>query len=128
MRRAGFSPVPLETSDILPGLQTGLINAFDTTPLAALAFQWFALAPNMADLKFAPLTGATVIDKRAWEKIPAALRPKILEASRAGGVRLRGLTAFGTPPFFFLLFSLLPNFRDIHSTPVPLQRLAPVFR
>ncbi|MGE5662935.1 MAG: TRAP transporter substrate-binding protein DctP [Deltaproteobacteria bacterium] len=89
-KETGFRPVSLSVVDILPGLQTGLINAFDTTPLAALAFQWFALAPHMADLRFAPLTGATIIDKRAWAKIPADLRPKILEASRAGGQRLRG--------------------------------------
>jgi len=89
-KETGFRPVNLSVVDILPGLQTGLINAFDTTPLAALAFQWFALAPNMSDLRFAPLTGATVIDKRAWEKIPAALRPRILDAARAGGKRLRG--------------------------------------
>lgn len=89
-KETGFHPVSLSIVDILPGLQTGLIDAFDTTPLAALAFQWFALAPHMADLRFAPLTGATVIDRRAWEKIPADLRPKILEASRAGGQRLRG--------------------------------------
>ena len=89
-KETGFRPVNLSVVDILPGLQTGLINAFDTTPLAALAFQWFALAPHMADLRFAPLTGATIIDKRAWAKIPADLRPKILEASRTGGQRLRG--------------------------------------
>ncbi len=89
-KETGFRPVNLSVVDILPGLQTGLINAFDTTPLAALAFQWFALAPNMSDLRFAPLTGATVIDKRAWEKIPADLRPRILDAARAGGKRLRG--------------------------------------
>ena len=89
-KETGFRPVSLSVVDILPGLQTGLINAFDTTPLAALAFQWFALAPHMADLRFAPLTGATIIDKRAWAKVPADLRPKILEASRTGGQRLRG--------------------------------------
>ncbi len=89
-KETGFRPVNLSVVDILPGLQTGLINAFDTTPLAALAFQWFALAPNMSDLRFAPLTGATIIDKRAWDKIPANLKPKILEASREGGKRLRG--------------------------------------
>lgn len=89
-KETGFRPVSLSVVDILPGLQTGLINAFDTTPLAALAFQWFALAPYMADLRFAPLTGATIIDRRAWRKIPADLRPKILEASREGGKRLRG--------------------------------------
>src|SRR4030067_516821 len=48
-KEAGFKPVPISVVDILPGLQTGLIDAFNATPLAALAFQWFALAPNIAD-------------------------------------------------------------------------------
>jgi TRAP-type C4-dicarboxylate transport system substrate-binding protein len=39
MKALGFNPVPLETGDILPGLQTGLINAVDTAPLNALAGQ-----------------------------------------------------------------------------------------
>ncbi|HEU5361343.1 MAG TPA: TRAP transporter substrate-binding protein DctP [Candidatus Deferrimicrobiaceae bacterium] len=87
-KEAGFRPVPISVVDILPGLQTGLIDAFNATPLAALAFQWFALAPHMADLKWAPLTGATIIDKRAWEKIPEGIRPKILEISRDASERL----------------------------------------
>jgi len=89
-KEAGFNPVPLSAIDILPGLQTGLINAFATTPLAALAFQWFGLAPHMADLGWAPLTGATIIDRKTWLSIPEHLRPKILEASREAGKNLRG--------------------------------------
>ena len=88
-KKAGFRPVPISVVDILPGLQTGLIDAFNATPLAAVAFQWFALAPNMADFKWAPLTGATIIDKRAWEDIPKELRPKILKVSRDASQRLR---------------------------------------
>jgi TRAP-type C4-dicarboxylate transport system substrate-binding protein len=88
-KETGFHPVPLSTNDLLPGLQTGMVNGFTSTPLVALAFQWFGLAPNMADLRYAPLTGATVIEKRAWEKIPPGLRPKLLEASRRAGLRLR---------------------------------------
>ena len=88
-KEAGFRPVPISVVDILPGLQTGLIDAFNATPLAALAFQWFALAPHMADLKWAPLTGATIIDKRAWERIPEDLRQRILEVSRDASQRLR---------------------------------------
>jgi TRAP-type C4-dicarboxylate transport system substrate-binding protein len=88
-KETGFNPVPLSAIDILPGLQTGLINAFDTTPLAALAFQWFGLAPHMADLRWVPLTGATIIDKKAWLGIPENLRPKVLEASREAGKNLR---------------------------------------
>lgn len=88
-KETGFNPVALSAIDILPGLQSGLINAFDTTPLVALAFQWFGLAPHMADLRWAPLTGATVIDRKAWLSIPESLRPKILEESRNAGRSLR---------------------------------------
>jgi TRAP-type C4-dicarboxylate transport system substrate-binding protein len=88
-KETGFHPVPLSTNDLLPGLQTGMVNGFTSTPLVALAFQWFGLAPHMAELRYAPLTGATVIEKRAWEKIPPDLRPKLLDASRRAGLRLR---------------------------------------
>jgi len=88
-KETGFHPVPLSTTDLLPSLQTGMVNGFSSTPLASLAFQWFGLAPNMADLRYAPLTGATVIEKGAWEKIPAELRQKLLEASHAAGKKLR---------------------------------------
>ena len=88
-KETGFNPVPLSAIDILPGLQTGLIDSFDTTPLAALAFQWFGLAPYMADVRWVPLTGATVIDKKAWQRIPENLRPKILAAARDAGKNLR---------------------------------------
>jgi TRAP-type C4-dicarboxylate transport system substrate-binding protein len=88
-KETGFHPVPLSTVDLLPSLQTGMVNGFGSTPLAALAFQWFGLALNMADLRYAPLTGATVIEKGVWEKIPAELRPKLIEASRAAGQKTR---------------------------------------
>jgi TRAP-type C4-dicarboxylate transport system substrate-binding protein len=88
-KEAGFRPVPISIVDMLPSLQTGLVEAFNSVPLAALAFQWFALAPNMADLNWSFLSGATVIDKRAWMKIPEELRPKILKVSRDASKRLR---------------------------------------
>lgn len=88
-KAAGFRPVPLASIDILPGLQTGLIDAFDTTPLLALSSQWFGLAPHMLDLKWAPLVGATVITKRAWEKIPPATRQAVRAAAAEAGERLR---------------------------------------
>lgn len=88
-KSAGYSPIPLAVTDILPNLQTGLINSFDTTPLSALSFQWFPLAPHMTDLKWAPLVGATVITTKAWDKIPVSARPAVLKAAAAAGVRFR---------------------------------------
>jgi len=88
-KASGFHPVPLATTDILPGLQSGLINAFDTTPLLALASQWFGLAPYMLDLKWAPLVGATVVTRKAWERVPAEARPFLLKTAAEAGERLR---------------------------------------
>jgi TRAP-type C4-dicarboxylate transport system substrate-binding protein len=82
---AGFSPIPLSATDILPNLQTGMINCFDTTPIAALSFQWFALAPHMTDMKWAPLVGATIINTKAWKKIPEKSRPDIIKAAAVAG-------------------------------------------
>lgn len=86
---AGVTAVPLEATEIHPGLQTGLINAFSTTPLAALSFQWFGAARHMTDMRWAPLIGATVIRTDAWEKIPADLKPLLLRTARQSGERLK---------------------------------------
>ncbi len=58
MKALGFQPVPLETSDILPGLQTGLISAISTAPFYALATQVYGPAPHMLEMNWAPLVGA----------------------------------------------------------------------
>jgi TRAP-type C4-dicarboxylate transport system substrate-binding protein len=88
-KSAGYSPVPLAATDILPNLQTGLINSFDTTPLSALSFQWFALAPHMTNVKWAPLVGATIITTKAWDEIPDSAKPAILKAAATAGKRFR---------------------------------------
>ena len=89
MTRAGLKPVPLETADILTGLQTGLIDAVPLPPFYALASQVYRPAPHMLDLNWAPLVGALVITKRAWERIPAELRPALLEAARRAGAEIK---------------------------------------
>ena len=89
-KTAGFHPVPLPATEILTGLQTGLINAFDTTPLLALSSQWFGLAPHMLDLRWAPLVGATVMTKKTWDRIPSGARPAVLKAAAEAGERLKG--------------------------------------
>jgi len=86
---AGFKPVPLASTDILPMLQTGVIDAFDAPPLFALSGQFFGLAKNMSDVQWAPLVGATLVSKKAWDRIPAELRPKLLASARVAGDKFR---------------------------------------
>ena len=88
-KKMGFKPVPLSSVDMLPALQTGMITAYQAPPLAALANQWFVFTDSMTDLKWAPLTGATVISTRAWSRIPADLRPILLKLTQETGAKLR---------------------------------------
>ncbi len=84
----GFHPIPLAVTDMLPSLQTGLIEAFDVPPLFALLDQSFALAKNMIPVKWAPLVAATVVSERAWERLPEAWRePMLASARRAAKAR-----------------------------------------
>ena len=88
-REFGFHPVPMPVTDMVAVLQTGLIDAFDVPPLFALSNQSFPFAKNMIDVKWAALVGATIVHKDAWERIPAALRPKLLASARKAGEKLR---------------------------------------
>ena len=88
-KATGFRPVPLESADIVPGLQTGLIDVLPSPPVFALATQTDTRAPHMLDLNWGPLVGAIVVRKETWEKLPADLRPKLLAAARATGQEIR---------------------------------------
>lgn len=89
MRKAGYTPVPLETSDILPGLQTGMITMATVPPIFALAGQLDLRAPNMLNLNWAPLVGACIVKKDAWDKVPAAAREALLAAATKAGREIR---------------------------------------
>jgi len=86
----GFHPKALAATDIQMGLKTGLIDVIPTTPLYALWNQCFTLAKYMNDIKWAPLVGATVVSRAAWDRIPEAQRAPMLQAARDSGQALRG--------------------------------------
>ena len=88
MNLFGLNPVPLEVSDVLTGLQTGLIDAVAWPPLGVLAYQIYRPAPHMLELNWAPLVLALVVKKDAWERIPAAVREDLLEAARQAGAEI----------------------------------------
>jgi TRAP-type C4-dicarboxylate transport system substrate-binding protein len=89
MTKAGLKPIPLETADILPGLETGLIDAVPLPPFFALATQVYRPASHMLELNWAPLIGALVVTRRAWDRIPAELRPELLDAARNAGAEIQ---------------------------------------
>jgi TRAP-type C4-dicarboxylate transport system substrate-binding protein len=86
MKTLGYTPVPLETADILPSLQTGMINVVPSTPYFALAGQVFNTAPHMLEINWAPIVGALVVTQKAWDSMnPAAQQALRTAGERAGG-------------------------------------------
>ena len=84
----GFRPIPLPGADVLTALNSGLVDALFTTPLAAAGFQWFGVAPNMLDVEIAPLLGAIVISESAWRRVPRAVQPDLIDAAKASGAQI----------------------------------------
>ena len=81
-KQARFNVVPLPATEIMTGLQTGLINAFDAPASIAFLSQWWRHTPVMLDMKWAGFPGAIVVMKKTWDRVPESLRPKLESEAR----------------------------------------------
>ncbi len=88
-RALGYQPIVLETEDIIPGLQTGLIDTVPVAAMWALATQIDRLAPYMIDLEWAPIVGALVITEKSWNKISPAGQTTLIHAAKEAEKKLR---------------------------------------
>ena len=89
MKSLGYRPVVLELSDILPSLQTGMIDTVPAAPLWALAGQFDRTAPYMLRLNWVPIVGAVVMSAKTLDAMSPAGRAALLEASARAGEALR---------------------------------------
>src|SRR3989440_1741425 len=78
-KAAGFHPQVLSSTDLIPSLSSGMVNIVGNAPLYAYTTHIFEKARHMLNLHWGFLTGATVVRKDTWDKVPADLRPKLLE-------------------------------------------------
>ncbi|MBI5380553.1 MAG: TRAP transporter substrate-binding protein DctP [Opitutae bacterium] len=88
-KSAGFNAVPLETADIVPSLQTKLIDAVPVPPYYAMVSQIDARAPFMLELNWSPLVGALVVRKEIWDKLPEATRTAMMKAADIAGREIK---------------------------------------
>ena len=88
-KASGFSPVALEETGIPQGLLSGTISAVPTVPIFALATQLDSQAKYMLELNWAPLVGAAVVRRKAWERLPAENRADMLTAAAEAGRQVK---------------------------------------
>lgn len=89
MNSIGVRPVPLETTDILLGLNTRMIDSVPMPPIYALAGQVYSAAPHMLEMNWVPIVGAAVVRREAWEKIPADQRQRLRRSAEETGRKIR---------------------------------------
>jgi TRAP-type C4-dicarboxylate transport system substrate-binding protein len=81
----GFHPQAMSEREIVTQLRlpNGMIDAVPSPPYAALALQFYSATPYMLDVNVAPLVGATVVNKAAWNSISEADRKIVTDAALA---------------------------------------------
>ncbi len=89
MKSLGYQPVVLEVSDILSGLQTGMVNMVPSTPFWALTLQFHNQASHMLELDWAPMVGAVLVTRKAWDAMSPAGRDAMRAAGAEMGAQLR---------------------------------------
>ncbi|UCG73566.1 MAG: TRAP transporter substrate-binding protein DctP [Chromatiales bacterium] len=71
LNQLSLSPVVLPMTDVLTGLQTGLIDFIATPPVAAVLLQWYTKVSYVIDVPIAYTIGVLVIDQRPFNKLSA---------------------------------------------------------
>ncbi|MBV1878365.1 MAG: TRAP transporter substrate-binding protein DctP [Pseudomonadales bacterium] len=75
----GISPIPLPITDVLAGLQTGLIDAVAVPPIVALALQWHNQVAYVTNLPLMYIYSMMAIDKKAFQTMAKGDQAIVLE-------------------------------------------------
>ena len=81
---AGVSPIALPLTDVLTGLQTGLIDTVGASPIGAIALQWHTQVKYLTDQPLFYLYGTLIVNRRVFEGL--SRRDQTLIQQIMGGI------------------------------------------
>ncbi|MGI9289889.1 MAG: TRAP transporter substrate-binding protein DctP [Gammaproteobacteria bacterium] len=83
LQSMNLSPVVLPLSDVLTGLQAGLIDVIVTPPSAALLLQWYTKVKYINPLPVSYTLGILALDNRAFDRLNEADQAVLMEVMTA---------------------------------------------
>jgi len=89
MKSQGFRPVSIPLSDILPALETGMIDTVPVAPLWALIGQFDRITRYMLRVNWVPIVGATVMRRQTYEAMSPEARAALRAAAERATLKLR---------------------------------------
>jgi TRAP-type C4-dicarboxylate transport system substrate-binding protein len=72
MEALSLSPVTLPLTDVLTGLQTGLIDIVAMSPIGALVLQWHTKVKYVTEMPLVYTMGFMAVQEKAFNKVSAA--------------------------------------------------------
>lgn len=88
---AGRSPIPLPLSDVLIGLQTGLVETVGTPPIGAIALQWHTAVKYLTETPLLYTYGMLLIDARAFNRLGGEDQSVVRDVMGNGVIELNKL-------------------------------------
>jgi TRAP-type C4-dicarboxylate transport system substrate-binding protein len=85
---SGISPVSLPLTDVLTGLQTGLIDTVASSPMGAIALQWHTRVKYLTYSPLMYLYGSLVVTAKQYNKLSAADQQVVSEVMSGVFTRL----------------------------------------
>lgn len=89
MKTLGYHPVPIPIADILPSIETGMIDTVPVAPLWALVGQFDRITTYMLRVNWVPIVGATVMRKQTFDTLKPETREALVAAARKATGELR---------------------------------------
>ena len=89
---AGVSAIPLSATDLLVGLQTGIVDVIYAPPAGAISLQWFTKVKYVTDVPLTYLVGGIIVNKDIFMKIPLPFQGIIMESFKTQLDQLRIVT------------------------------------
>jgi len=88
-KKLGVNGVPLGVPEVDAGLTSGRINACYSSPVAAVALQWYTKVKYMTSMPMSFAIGATVISVDAYKKISKDDAALIEDIGKKSSIKLR---------------------------------------
>ncbi len=85
LKKMGFRPVAIDSTEIVSSLTTGLVDTVPMPPFYALASQTYNTAPYMLDFNYTPIIGAILISKKMWDRFSEEEQKAMLATAKETG-------------------------------------------
>jgi len=89
MKSMGFRPVVLDLPDVLPAVQTGMVDVIPAAPMWALAGQFYRDTPHMLRMNWVPIVGGMVLSTKTWKAMRPEARAALTDAAAEAEATLR---------------------------------------